>query len=68
MTRNTRREFYGVVSTFFIDVAKLTFAGVILAGILKEDISILWLLMGGTMTTCFCLFAGYHYFVRSKKS
>ena len=40
LTRNARKEFYGEISKFFIDIAKLVFAGVILAGILKEDVSV----------------------------
>lgn len=67
MTRNTRREFYGEVSKFFIDIAKLVFAGVILAGILKEDISLLWLLTGGLVSISVCLTVAYSYFKSSKK-
>jgi len=66
MTRNTRREFYGEVSKFFIDIAKLVFAGVILAGILKEDISLLWLLTGGLVSISVCLTVAYSYFKSSK--
>ena len=67
MTRNTRREFYGEVSKFFIDIAKLIFAGVILAGILKEDVSILWLLGGGALSMIVAFMGYYHYFKLSKK-
>lgn len=67
MTRNTRREYYGEVSKFFIDIAKLVFAGVILAGLLKENISLEWLLLGGTLSVAGCLFSSYYYFKLSKK-
>ena len=67
MTRNTRKEFYGEVSKFFIDIAKLVFAGVILAGILKEEVSILWLLSCGLVAVLFCLWLSYRYFRASKK-
>ena len=67
MTRNTRREFYGDISKFFLDIAKLVFAGVILAGILKEDVSVLWLLGGGSLTMAVAFFDYYHYFMLSTK-
>lgn len=67
MTRNTRREFYGEVSKFFIDIAKLVFAGVILAGLLKEDISLEWLLLGGLVSISICIIVAYSYFKSSKK-
>lgn len=67
MTRNTRKEFYGEVSKFFIDIAKLVFAGVILAGILKEEVSVLWLLSCGTMAVLLCLWLSYRYFKASKQ-
>ena len=67
MTRNTRREFYGEVSKFFIDIAKLVFAGVIFAGILKESVSIVWLLSFGIFAVAICLWIAYRYFKASKK-
>ena len=69
MTRNTRREFYGDISKFFLDIAKLVLAGVILAGILKEDVSVLWLLGGGSLTMAVVFFEYYHFLclVKSEK-
>lgn len=68
MTRNVRREFYGEVSKFFLDIAKLVFAGVILlAGILKEDVSVLWLLTGGALSMTVAFWGYYYYFRLSKK-
>lgn len=67
MTRAARKEFCGEVSKFLIDVAKLIFAGVILAGILKEDISVFWLLAGGLIASSLCLYGGNFYFKLSKK-
>ena len=62
MTRNLRRELYGEISKFFIDIAQLVFAGVILAGILKEDVSVLLLLVGGTLAMLVA-FLGYYHFI-----
>jgi len=67
MTRNVRREFYGEVSKFFLDIAKLVFAGVILAGILKEDVSVLWLLAGGGIACTISIVIAYKSFIQSKK-
>lgn len=67
LTRNARKEFYGEVSKFFIDIAKLVFAGVILAGILKEDVSVCWLLAGGLLAMTISFIGYYHYFKLSKK-
>ena len=67
LTRNERRELYAQVSKFFIDIAKLVFAGVILAGILKEDVDTVWLLGGGTFVVCLSLLIAYNSFILSKR-
>ena len=67
MTRNSRRELYGEISKFFVDIAKLVFAGVILAGILKEEINVFWLLVGGLFSISICLSVAYNFFKSSKK-
>ena len=38
LKKEDKLELYKEESKFFVDVAKLVFAGVILAGILKEDV------------------------------
>ena len=67
LTRTERRELYAHVSKFFVDIAKLVFAGVILAGILKEDVNTLWLLTGGSAVVCFALVSAYNAFLLSKR-
>ena len=67
LTRNEKRELYGLISRFFVDIAKLVFAGVILAGILKEDVDTLWLLAGGSAVVLIALLIAYNTFIMSKK-
>jgi hypothetical protein len=67
MTRTVRKEFYGELSKLFVDTTKLVFAGVIIAGILKEDVNITYLLVGGLITVFFSLYGAYMFFRLSKK-
>lgn len=67
LTRNEKRELYGLISRFFVDIAKLVFAGVILAGILKEDVDTLWLLAGGSAVVLIALLIAYNTFIMSKR-
>ena len=67
LTRNERRELYGHISRFFVDIAKLVCAGVILPGILKEDVDTLWLLVGGGLVVFIALVIAYNTFIMSKK-
>ena len=56
-----------MISRFFVDIAKLVFAGVILAGILKEDVDTLWLLAGGSAVVLIALLIAYNTFIMSKR-
>lgn len=67
LTRKDRQELYAHASKFFVDIAKLVFAGVILAGILKEDVGIGWLIGCGGTVVLAALFVAYQMFKNSKK-
>lgn len=62
LTRKARKALYREASKFFVDVAKLVFAGVIIAGIMKEDIDLLWLVGVGLASVVLSLAAGYKLF------
>ncbi|MBQ9651053.1 MAG: ABC transporter permease [Prevotella sp.] len=68
MTKKVRKKFYLEVSKFFLDLAKLVFGGVILAGIMKEDINLAWLLLLGLIATALLVSAGYVYFKLGNKN
>ena len=67
MTRKDKQDLFEKTSQFFVDIAKLVFAGVILAGILKQDVDF-WMLIGGGVTVMsILLYAAYVMFRNSKK-
>ncbi|MBR3015314.1 MAG: ABC transporter permease [Bacteroidaceae bacterium] len=66
LKKEDKLELYKEESKFFVDVAKLVFAGVILAGILKEDVGLLWLLCGGVISVAIFLASAYYAFKLSK--
>lgn len=67
LTKKDKKELYGLASKFFVDIAKLVFAGVILADILKQDVEFLWMLVGGLTAVCGLLSLAYYMFLISKK-
>ena len=67
MTRKDRQELFAQANKFFIDIAKLVFGGVILAGILKQDVDFWMLISGGTIVMAIMLYASYLMFRNSKK-
>ncbi len=62
LSRKAQKALYKEASKFFVDVAKLVFAGVILSGIMKEDIDLIWLVGVGLLSTVLSLLAGYKMF------
>ena len=66
MNRKDREVFYAKISDFFIDIAKLVFAGAILSGILKEDVGIWWLVACGLVTVMLALSMAYYMFQLSR--
>ena len=67
LTRKDRQELFAQANKFFVDIAKLVFAGVILSGILKQDVDFFWLISGGTIVMFIMLYAAYLMFRNSKK-
>ncbi len=67
MTKKERQELFAQANKFFVDIAKLVFGGVILAGILKQDVDFRMLIGGGTIVMAIMLYAGYPMFRNSKK-
>jgi hypothetical protein len=55
------------MSKFFERVAELVFGGVILSGILKEDVGLLWLILGGAVSIGMLLMVSYVTFLNSRK-
>ena len=67
LSKKDRKELYGYASKFFVDIAKLVFAGVILADILKQDVDFWWMLTGGFTVVSMLLLLAYNMFKMSKK-
>ena len=67
MTRKEKQELFSQANKFFVDIAKLVFGGVILAGILKQDVDFWMLIAGGTSVMAILLYAAYLMFRNSKK-
>ena len=67
MTKKERKEFFAQANKFFVDIAKLVFAGVILAGILKQDVNFWLLITGGVIVMFIMLYAAYLMFRNSMK-
>ena len=67
MTRKERQELFAQANKFFVDIAKLVFGGVILAGILKQDVDFRMLIGGGVIVMAIMLYAGYLMFRNSNK-
>jgi len=67
LTKRERQELFAQANKFFVDIAKLIFAGVILAGILKQDVNFWWLIIGGATVMFIMLYAAYLMYLNSKK-
>ncbi len=67
MTRKDRQALNERMSKFFERVAELVFGGVILSGILKEDVGLLWLILGGAVSIGMLLMVSYVTFLNSRK-
>ena len=60
-------ELFSRASKFFERIAELVFAGVILSGILKQDVDVLWLVGGGVIVMSSLLLVSYVMFRNSQK-
>ncbi len=66
LKKEDKLELYKEESKFFVDVAKLVFAGTILSGIMKEDINFWWLISGSLVAVFGLLLVAYYMFKLSK--
>ena len=67
LTRKSKLELFARASKFFERIAELVFAGVILAGILKQDVDFLWLIGGGVFVMLLLLWVSLIMFRNSQK-
>lgn len=67
LSRKDRQELYSQASKFFVDIAKLVFAGIILADILRQDVDFWWMLSGGFVVLAVLLALAYNMFRMSKR-
>ena len=65
-SKKDKEVLYAKASDFFVDIAKLVFAGAVLSGILKEDVSIWWLVACGSITVVLALVLAYYLFKLSR--
>ena len=68
LTRKDKQELYARMSKYFEDLSKLIFAGAVLSSILKEDISVWWLVGCGTVAASIMLFLAYRAYLKSRIS
>ena len=67
LSKKDRQDLYGQASKFFVYIAKLVFAGIILADILKQDVDFWWMLLGGFVVLTVLLVLAYNMFRMSKR-
>lgn len=67
LTKKIKRELFSRASKFFEKITELVFAGAILAGILKQDLNVFWLVGGGIFPMLILLATSFVMFVNSKK-
>ena len=68
LTRKDRQELYSRASKYFEDVSKLIFAGAVLSSIMKEDISMWWIVGCGTLASLVMLMIAYRTYLKSRIS
>ena len=64
--KKDKEIFFAKASDFFVDIAKLVFAGAVLSGILKEDVGLWWLVACGIITVALSLMIAYYLFQLSR--
>ena len=67
LTKKAKLELFSRVSKFFERIAELVFAGVILSGIIKQDVDFLLLIGGGIFVMMLLLLVSYVMFRNSQK-
>lgn len=68
LSRKSKKKLYLEASKYFTDLSKLVFGGIILAGIMKEDIYVAWLLVVGLIVVSILLWTGYLLFKMGNKN
>ena len=68
LTRKDCQELYSIASKYFEDVSKLIFAGAVLSSIMKEDISMWWIVGCGTLASLVMLMIAYRTYLKSRIS
>ena len=66
LTKKTKKELFARASKFLEKIAELVFAGAILAGILKQDLSVFWLVGGGILLMLILLATSFVMFINSR--
>ena len=67
LSKDNRRKVYLKASDFFLDLAKLVFAGVILTGIMDWGVDKSLLFIAGAIVTVLLAFFGYTFYIRGIK-
>ena len=67
LTRKDKQELYDRMSKYMEDISKLIFAGAVLSSIMKEDISMWWLIGCGTFVSLLALYGAYLAYRQSRK-
>ena len=67
LTKKNKQELFSRASKFFERIAELVFAGVILAGILKQDVEFFWLISCGVLVMLLLLLVAFEMFKNSLK-
>lgn len=67
LTKKAKQELFSRASKFFEKIAELIFAGIILSGILKQDVGFWWLILGGCSVMFILLLVAYVMFKNSQK-
>ena len=67
LTKKDRKQLYERTSKYLEDISKLIFAGAVLSSIMKEDISMWWLIGCGTSVSLLALYGAYKAYLMSRE-
>ena len=67
LTKKDRKQLYERISKYLEDISKLIFAGAVLSSIMKEDISMWWLIGCGTSVSLLALYGAYEAYLMSRE-
>lgn len=66
LNKEQRKTLYGELGRYFIDLSKLIFGGIILAGIMKMSINLFALILLGTIISVVTAYVGLEFTILSK--